>query len=79
MMSTIELLHQEIDKLPTALQEQVLEYITFLQLNELQKDSSVLTDAQKEELDTRYQRYMADPKRGRSLEEIRKKMLEKYG
>lgn len=78
-MSTAELLHKEIEKLPEALQEQVLEYVNFIQLNEQQKGGESLTEAQKKELKARYQRYLENPATGRSLEEVRKKMLEKYG
>lgn len=78
-MSTVELLHKEIEKLPEELQQQVLEYINFIQLNEQQKSEVSLTDSQKKELEARYQRYLENPDNGRSLEEVRKKMLGKYG
>lgn len=48
-MSTVELLHEEIDKLPEELRKQVLEYINFIQLNEQQKSEEPLTNVQKEE------------------------------
>ena len=80
MNITSTLFHQ-IETLPVELQMEVMEFVKFIRFkNDLPlEEETQLTDAQKQELDARYERYLANPEKVSSFEDVKKRLLKKHG
>ena len=72
------LLQEKIANLPDNIKQQVSDYIDFL-LQKYGKVNSDLTDAEQQTLEKRYAQYLSNPQQTTDLEEVKSRVLKKYG